>query len=188
MSLRVLAVTVFLLGVPAAAYVVPATPAATPRHAIQAPLAPELEFEVEEQSTGLFSAVAASFGVGAILGWLNANRGKVAGAAAASAVALASTSASAMVEYSDVKYLGGTDKVDINNANLQAYRQFPGMYPGAAGQIVTHGPYEKVGDIYNIPGLDERYAAMIKKYEGNLVALPANPAYFIDRVNNGMYR
>merc|ERR1712107_487588 len=64
---------------------------------------------------------------------------------------------------------GGTDKVDLNNANVQAYRQFPGMYPTAAGWIATHGPYKQVSDLYEIKGLPENIKDIMKKYEGNFV-------------------
>merc|ERR1712060_602966 len=84
----------------------------------------------------------------------------------------------AIVDYDAVKYLGGTDKVDLNNANVQAYRQFPGMYPTAAGFIATHGPYKQVTDLYEIPNLPENVKAIMKKYESNFVVLPANEAYF----------
>eukprot|EP00440_Ansanella_granifera_P007396 gb/GFBE01008009.1/.p1 GENE.gb/GFBE01008009.1/~~gb/GFBE01008009.1/.p1 ORF type:complete len:104 (+),score=45.11 gb/GFBE01008009.1/:1-312(+) len=103
-------------------------------------------------------------------------------------MAMTPVAANAMVDYEGVEYLGGSDKVDINNANVQAYRQFPGMFPTVAGIIGTHGPYKSVSDIYNIPGVDEKIKAIMKKYEANLVCLPANPAYFIDRINNGLYR
>merc|ERR1719436_831810 len=129
-----------------------------------------------------------TFGVGVLLGWLNARRQEVACVAAAAAVAVAPAAAPAIIDYDAVKYLGGSDKVDLNNANVQAYRQFPGMYPTAAGQIASHGPYKQVSDIYNIPDLDEKLKAIMKKYESNFVALPVNEAYFIDRINNGMYR
>ena len=43
--------------------------------------------------------------------------------------------------------------MDVNNANVRVYARFPGMYPSAAGKIVSHGPYKSVGDLYNIPGL-----------------------------------
>mmetsp|Transcript_134443 Transcript_134443/g.190072 ORF Transcript_134443/g.190072 Transcript_134443/m.190072 type:complete len:177 (+) Transcript_134443:62-592(+) len=96
--------------------------------------------------------------------------------------------ADAMVDYSGLAYLGGSDKVDINNANVQAYRQFPGMYPTIAGLIGSNGPYKSVADIYNIKGLTEPMKTVLKQYEANLVCFPADPAYFIDRVNNGLYR
>mmetsp|Transcript_20791 Transcript_20791/g.47809 ORF Transcript_20791/g.47809 Transcript_20791/m.47809 type:complete len:176 (-) Transcript_20791:97-624(-) len=96
--------------------------------------------------------------------------------------------ADAMVDYSGLAYLGGSDKVDINNANVQAYRQFPGMYPTIAGLIGSNGPYKSVSDIYNVKGLTEPMKSVLKQYEANLVCFPADPAYFIDRVNNGLYR
>ena len=76
---------------------------------------------------------------------------------------------------------------DINNANIQAYRQFPGMYPTAAGKITSHGPYKAVTDIYEIPGLKEEVKAIFKKYEANFVCLPASPAYFLDRIVDGIH-
>merc|ERR1712146_1831 len=126
--------------------------------------------------------------MGAVVGWLSARRQQVASAAGAAALAVAPAAGLAIVDYDAVKYLGGTDKVDLNNANVQAYRQFPGMYPTAAGFIATHGPYKQVSDLYNIPNLPESIKDVMKTYEANFVVLPANDAYFIDRINNGMYR
>merc|ERR1712241_754188 len=142
----------------------------------------------EEEQSSLVGAAVMSFGIGVLLGWFRKHQQQVASGVAAGALALAPVSANAIVDYDAIKYLGGSDKVDINNANVQAYRQFPGMYPTAAGKIASNGPYANVEDIYKIPGLKEELKAVIKKYEGNFVALPANPAYFIDRINNGMYR
>uniref|UniRef100_A0A7S2IVS7 Photosystem II 12 kDa extrinsic protein n=1 Tax=Alexandrium andersonii TaxID=327968 RepID=A0A7S2IVS7_9DINO len=178
------------LAAPAAAYV------AAPHREAQAPRAvaasaPQKIWTVEpeaEAPTGPFGVVAASVAAGAVLGWLSSRRQQVASATAAAAVALAPAAAPAIVDYDGIKYLGGTDKVDINNANVQAYRQFPGFFPTAAGAIATHGPYKSVKDIYDIPNLDPRVVDIFKKYEGNLVCLPPSPAYFIDRINNFMYR
>merc|ERR1719264_1931722 len=141
-----------------------------------------------EEQTSFVSAAVMSFGIGALLGWCRKQQQQVASGVAAGALILAPASASAIVDYDAIKYLGGSDKVDVNNANVQAYRQFPGMYPTAAGQIATHGPYSKVADIYDIPGLEERVKDIMKKYEGQFVCLPPNQAYVLDRVNNGMYR
>ncbi|CAJ1387708.1 unnamed protein product [Effrenium voratum] len=175
-----------LLVAPAVAYV-PGTPGTSGFHAPAAPsVRAEAGFEETEGSSAL-PAVAGAFGVGAVLGWLNSRKQQIVSVAAAASVA-AVPAANAMVEYENIQFLGGSDKVDINNANIQAYRQFPGMFPTIAGLIGTHGPYKAVGDIYNIPGMEESYKTTIKKYEANLVCLPANPAYFIDRINNGMYR
>merc|ERR1719367_1145227 len=142
--------------------------------------------EQREEQTSLVSAAVMSFGIGALLGWFRKHEQTAASGVAA--VALAPASANAIVDYDAIKYLGGSDKVDVNNANVQAYRQFRGMYPTAAGFIATHGPYSKVGDIYDIPGLDDKVKEIFKKYEANLVCLPPNQAYVLDRVNNGSYR
>lgn len=79
-------------------------------------------------------------------------------------------------------------QVDINNANVRAYIKMPGMYPSAAGKIVTNGPYSTVADLYAIKGLNEKEKAVIKKYESRLVALEPQVMYSIDRFNNGLYR
>ncbi|CAE8609880.1 unnamed protein product [Polarella glacialis] len=186
-----------LLASPAAAYIIPATggsgmPARPGLAGAALEFEPlSLEFEepaAEAQSAAAFGVLAAGFGVGAVLGWLNSRKQQVAGVAAAAAMAVSPVAANAWVNYEGLEFLGGSDKVDINNANIQAYRQFPGMFPTAAAVICTHGPYNNVGDIFSIPNVDPRLLEIIKKYEKNYVCLPANPAYFIDRVNNGMYR
>merc|ERR1719253_460764 len=52
-----------------------------------------------------------------------------------------------MVDYENVKYLGGGPVIDLNNANVRAYLRIKGMYPSIAGKIVSNGPYKSVGDI-----------------------------------------
>eukprot|EP00930_Biecheleria_cincta_P069348 TRINITY_DN570_c0_g1_i1.p1 TRINITY_DN570_c0_g1~~TRINITY_DN570_c0_g1_i1.p1 ORF type:complete len:196 (-),score=48.74 TRINITY_DN570_c0_g1_i1:186-773(-) len=173
-------------------------PGAASRHVKNAGLSSSVNLEpmileIEEpaseaNSMGGFSALAAGVGVGAMLGWLNSRRQQVASAAAAAAIAVTPAAANAYVDYEGLAFLGGSDKVDINNANVQAYKQFPGFFPTAAGVIATHGPYKEVKEIFDIPNVDPRITAIFKKYKQNLVCLPANPAYFIDRVNNGLYR
>ena len=104
------------------------------------------------------------------------------GAAAIPAVA------SDKVDYADVAYLGGGSMVDLNNANVRAYLRMPGMYPSAAGKIVTHGPYKSVGDVYNIPGLTQAEKDVIKNYENRFTVKDPAAEYIIDRINNGLYR
>mmetsp|Transcript_17991 Transcript_17991/g.52438 ORF Transcript_17991/g.52438 Transcript_17991/m.52438 type:complete len:192 (-) Transcript_17991:82-657(-) len=179
-----------LLGASASAYILPPLRSTALRRdpgALRGAEDPE-PFRFAEERGELLGVAAFTFSIGAAFGWLNSHRREAAAAAAAAAVTVAPGCAGAIVDYSAIKYLGGSDKVDINNANVQAFRQFPGMYPTAAGAIATHGPYQTVSDIYNIPGLDERVKAVMKKYEESLVVMPPSPAYVLDRVNNGMYR
>lgn len=76
----------------------------------------------------------------------------------------------------------------MNNANVRAYLRMPGMYPAAAGKIVTHGPYKSVGEVYNIPGMTQAEKDVIKKYESRFTVREPAPEYVIDRINNGLYR
>ena len=111
-----------LLAIPASAYVAPRAGAASPE-SVQLPASQvqleQLDLEEPSQTEGVFSILTAGFGVGAVLGWLNSRKQQIASVAAASAVAMA-PAANAMVDYDNIQYLGGSDKVDINNANIQA--------------------------------------------------------------------
>ena len=86
------------------------------------------------------------------------------------------------------RYLGGSSKIDINNANVRVYVKLPGMYPGAAGKIASNGPYKSVSEVYSIKGMSEKEKAAIKKIESRLITLEPSPMYVIDRLNNGLYR
>ena len=106
----------------------------------------------------------------------------------AAVAAAAPLAALADVDYSGLPYLGGSDKIDLNNANVRVYAKFPGMYPNAAGKIVTNGPYKSVSDVYKIKGLTAGESAAIKKNEGKFIVLEPSAMYVIDRINNGLYR
>jgi len=96
--------------------------------------------------------------------------------------------ANAIRDYENVGLLGGSDIVDINNANVRVYLKMPGLYPTVAGKIVSHGPYSSVGDVYNIPGLSGKEKELLKKYESRFTAQKPAADYVIDRINNGLYR
>jgi photosystem II PsbU protein len=110
------------------------------------------------------------------------------GAAAAITAAVIPAAANAKVDYENIAYLGGGSVIDLNNANVRAYLRLPGMYPSAAGKIVSHGPYKSVADVYSIPGLSSAEKEVIKKYESRFTAKEPTPEYVIDRINNGLYR
>jgi len=96
--------------------------------------------------------------------------------------------ARAEVDYDGIKFLGGGDKIDLNNANVRAYLKVPGMYPTLAGKVASQGPYKTVADVYSIPGLSGKEKDVLKSNENRFVALEVKPEYFIDRINNGLYR
>ena len=94
-------------------------------------------------------------------------------------------SARAEIDYDGVKYLGGGDKVDLNNANIRAYVKIPGLYPNIASKIVNNGPFKSVSEVYNIPGLTNAEKEILKKTESRFVTLDSKPEYVIDKINNG---
>ena len=66
-----------------------------------------------------------------------------------------------------------TNKLDINNAAVADYMQFPGMYPTIGGKIANNGPYSSVRDVYNKSNntlFSKEERSMIKKYAKSLTA------------------
>ncbi|MEO0377147.1 MAG: photosystem II complex extrinsic protein PsbU [Cyanobacteria bacterium P01_A01_bin.17] len=55
------------------------------------------------------------------------------------------------------------ETIDLNNANAVAFTDCPGFYPTLAKEIVTHGPYESVEDVLNIPGLNDQQRELLRQ-------------------------
>lgn len=91
-------------------------------------------------------------------------------------------------DYAGLPYLGGSETIDINNANIRVYQKLPGMYPNIAKLMVKNAPFDSVQDVYKIPELNEKQKEVLKKYEKNFIALPPAPEYVVDQINNGLYR
>merc|ERR1719230_2019888 len=96
--------------------------------------------------------------------------------------------ANAEIDYAGVGFLGGAKTIDVNNANIRVYQKLPGMYPNAAGKIVSKAPYKSKEDMYAKAGFTPPEAAAVKKYDGKFLFLEPKPEYQIDQINNGLYR
>lgn len=131
--------------------------------AFVAPQAARASTELAAERREFLSAFGAAAGMAAFAPVANANR-----------------------EYENVKFLGGGQIVDVNNANVRVYLKMPGMYPSAAGKIASNGPYKAVSEIYNIPGLTGAEKEVMKKYESRFTAQAPSADYVIDRINNGL--
>lgn len=81
-------------------------------------------------------------------------------------------------------------KLDLNNTNVRAFRQLPGLYPTLAGLIVKNAPYESVEDVLNIPGLTDKQKEILQANMDNFVATEVSKELVEggDRYNNGIYR
>ena len=89
----------------------------------------------------------------------------------------------------DDKIAETAGKVDLNNASVRRFQQYPGMYPTLAGKIVVGGPYEQVDDVLELD-LTERQKELFEKYKENFTVTDPEIALNegFDRINDGQYR
>ena len=89
----------------------------------------------------------------------------------------------------DDKIAETAGKVDLNNASVRRFQQYPGMYPTLAGKIVVGGPYDQVDDVLMLD-LTERQKELFEKYKGNFTVTDPEIALNegFDRINDGQYR
>lgn len=81
-------------------------------------------------------------------------------------------------------------KIDLNNTNVRAFQQYPGMYPTLARKIIKNAPYEDVEDVLKIPGLSERQQQILQANFDNFTVTDVESVFVEgdDRYNNGIYR
>ncbi|MGB5634575.1 MAG: photosystem II complex extrinsic protein PsbU [Waterburya sp.] len=53
-------------------------------------------------------------------------------------------------------------KIDLNNANVNAFTDCPGFYPNLARLIVENSPYQQVKDVLNIPDLSDHQKDLLE--------------------------
>jgi len=82
------------------------------------------------------------------------------------------------------------EKIDVNNTNVRAFLQYPGLYPTLARAILKNSPYESLDDILEIPGLTERQREVLQANMDKFTISPPDSALTEgdDRINNGIYR
>lgn len=81
-------------------------------------------------------------------------------------------------------------KIDLNNTNVRAFMQYPGMYPTLARMIVKYAPFEMVEDVLDMPGLSETQQDVLRNNFNNFTVSPPEDTFVEggDRYNNGIYR
>jgi photosystem II PsbU protein len=81
------------------------------------------------------------------------------------------------------------NKIDLNNTNIQAFRDLRGFYPTLARKIIENSPYDKVKDVMEIPDLSERQKERLKENLDQFVVTDPEAAFVEgdDRINNGVY-
>jgi photosystem II PsbU protein len=80
-------------------------------------------------------------------------------------------------------------KIDLNNTNVRAFRQYPGLYPTLAGKIVVNAPYKDVNDVLDLPGLTEAQKDLLQSNLDNFTITDVEGTFVEgdDRYNNGIY-
>lgn len=81
-------------------------------------------------------------------------------------------------------------KVDLNNSNIRAFRQYPGLYPNLARLIINNAPYEDVQDVLNIPDLTEQQRELLRNNLDHFTVSEVEPALVEggDRYNPSLYK
>ncbi len=81
-------------------------------------------------------------------------------------------------------------KIDLNNTNVRAFRQYPGFYPTLARLVIANSPYDKVDEVLQIPGLSDKQKDLLRGNLDKFTVTPADSALIEgdDRINNGIYK
>lgn len=81
-------------------------------------------------------------------------------------------------------------KLDLNNTNVRAFTQYPGMYPTLARMIVKNAPFDEVEDVLNMPNLTDRQKEILQANLDKFTVTQPDDAFVEggDRFNNGIYR
>jgi photosystem II PsbU protein len=81
-------------------------------------------------------------------------------------------------------------KLDLNNTNVRAFQQYPGLYPTLARIIIEHAPYQQPDDVLNIDGLSDRQKQILQANLDHFTVTEQEAVFNEgdDRFNNGIYR
>lgn len=81
-------------------------------------------------------------------------------------------------------------KIDLNNANINAFAQYQGLYPTLARLVIKNAPYDSVEDVLDIEGLSDRQKTTLKANFDKFTVTSVETALVSgdDRYNNGVYR
>jgi photosystem II PsbU protein len=81
-------------------------------------------------------------------------------------------------------------KIDLNNSNIDTFKQYPGLYPTLARTIIRNAPYENVEDVLDIAGLSARQQDSLKANLEHFTVTDVEKALVEgeDRYNPGIYK
>jgi len=81
-------------------------------------------------------------------------------------------------------------KIDLNNSNVNAFIEYPGLYPTIARKVIENAPFKSVEEVLDMPGLSQPELEILKANLDNFAVTSPEPALIEggDRINPGIYR
>jgi photosystem II PsbU protein len=85
-------------------------------------------------------------------------------------------------------YTQDLSKIDLNNANINAFRQVRGAYPTLGRIIIENAPYKSFDDVLNIAGLSEAQKELLIANADKFSLKKPDESLGRERINNANYR
>jgi photosystem II PsbU protein len=85
-------------------------------------------------------------------------------------------------------YTQDLSKIDLNNSNINTFRNVRGMYPTLGRIIIENAPYLSFDDVLAIPGLTEAQKELITANADNFTLNRPDESMGRERINNANYR
>jgi photosystem II PsbU protein len=85
-------------------------------------------------------------------------------------------------------YTQDLSKIDLNNSNINTFRQVRGMYPTLGRIIIENAPYKSLNEVLEIDGLNEAQKELIKANADKFTLKKPDESMGRERINNANYR
>jgi len=85
-------------------------------------------------------------------------------------------------------YTQDLSKIDLNNSNINTFRQVRGMYPTLGRIIIDNSPFQSLDDVLNIAGLSDAQRELIKENADKFTLNKPDESMGRERINNANYR
>ena len=85
-------------------------------------------------------------------------------------------------------YTQDLSKIDLNNANINTFRQVRGMYPTLGRIIIDNAPYQSFDEVLNIAGLTDTQKEILKSNADKFTLKKPDESMGRERINNANYR
>ncbi|NUN63589.1 photosystem II oxygen evolving complex protein PsbU [Pseudanabaena biceps] len=85
-------------------------------------------------------------------------------------------------------YTQDLSKIDLNNSNINTFRQVRGMYPTLGRIIIDNAPYSSLDEVLDIAGLTDAQKELIEANADKFTLNKPDESMGRERINNANYR